>query len=131
MNKQQISTKKTQLSQDKDGTLIGSQQFLEYNGPLPHPSILKGFAEIDDSFPDRIIKMAEEHAKTEDETQRKIIQLNARSILLGQIFSFIFGLAGIGACVYLAIKGNTAGSIASVIAVIVQSVVAAISNNKK
>ena len=131
MNKQQVSAKNTQLSQDKDGTLIGSQQYMEYNGPLPHPSILKGFGEIDSTFPNRIITMAENHAKTEDETQRKIVQINSRSILLGQIFSFIFGIAGIGACVYLAIKGNTAGSVASVVAVIVQSVVAAISNKNK
>ena len=131
MSKQQVSAKNTHLSQDKDGTLIGSQQYLEYNGPLPHPTILKGFAEIDASFPNRIITMAENHAKTEDETQRKIVQINEKSIILGQIFSFVFGLAGIGACVFLALKGNTAGSVASVIAVIVQTVVAAISNKNK
>lgn len=131
MSKQQVSAKNTQLSQDNNGNIIGSQQYLEYNGPLPHPSILKGFGEIDSSFPNRIITMAENHAKTEDEVQKKIVQTNARSILLGQIFSFIFGLAGIGACIFLALKGNIASSVASVVAVIVQSVVAAISNKNK
>jgi len=63
--------------------------------------------------------------------RKKIVQTNARSILLGQIFSFIFGLAGIGASIFLALKGNIASSVASVVAVIVQSVVAAISNKNK
>ena len=71
MSKQRVSAKNTQLSQDNNGNIIGSQQYLEYNGPLPHPSILKGFGEIDSSFPNRIITMAENHAKTEDEVQKK------------------------------------------------------------
>ena len=91
---------------------------------------MKGYSEINSSFPERIIQLAENHAKTEDVAQMKLVRGNIASVILGQILSFIFGIAGIAATVYLGTKGNTAGAVASCVAVIVQSVVASVTHKK-
>jgi hypothetical protein len=59
-----------------------------------------------------------------------LVKGNIVSVILGQFLSFLFGIVGIAATVYLGIKGNTAGAVASSVAVIVQFVVAAIVNKK-
>ena len=51
---------------------------------------------------------------------------NTLSLILGQIFSFLFGCLGILACVYTAAKGNVTGSVMSALAVIVQFTMSAI-----
>ncbi len=45
-----------------------------HSGPLPHPEILKGYQQIDPSFPERIMAMAEreqEHAHSLEEQRNK------------------------------------------------------------
>lgn len=46
---------------NQEQTLVEVKQM--YKGMLPHPQTMQGFKEIDPSFPERIMKMAEEHAK--------------------------------------------------------------------
>ena len=97
---------------------------------FPHPNILKGLGEIDASFPDRVMKIAENHASTEDESQKKIIKLNAISIIMGQIFSFIFGLAALAVCVYMARNKIIEGTVVSGVVLIVQLIISGISSGK-
>ena len=102
-----------------------------FSGPLPHPEILQGFGQINSSFPDRIVTMAENHAKTDDEAKMLAIRANAISMILGQVFSFVFGAGAIGACIYLSLKGNTSAAIVSGIAGITQAVIAGIISFRK
>ena len=112
------------------GRLIGAESVSSYSGPIPHPDILRGLGEVDPSFPERVMKMAEGHARTEDSVQLKITSTNTASIILGQVFSFLFGIGGIGACVYLALRGSVGGAVVSGIAVIVQTVVAGLAGQR-
>ncbi|WP_187152073.1 hypothetical protein [Treponema endosymbiont of Eucomonympha sp.] len=43
-----------------------------YSGPIPSPDILKKFGEIDASFSDRIMKMAETHAVSDAKTKDRV-----------------------------------------------------------
>lgn len=63
-------------------TINVTQQQL-YSGPLPHPDTLKGFKEINPDYPDRIFKMAENHADCEIRNQDKIHLANSISLILG------------------------------------------------
>lgn len=117
---------KRSLKKRSDNEYLEAHQISGYSGPIPHPDILIGLKNVDETFPERIMKMAENHAKTEDELNRKIVRSNTLSLILGQIFSFLFGCLGIVACVYTATKGNVTGSVMSALAVIVQFTMSAI-----
>ncbi len=130
MSKQQVSKTIQHLSQDKNPSIHEMEQIAAYSGPIPHPNILKGLGEIDASFPDRVMKIAENHASTEDESQKKIIKLNAISIIMGQIFSFIFGLAALAVCVYMARNKIIEGTVVSGVVLIVQLIISGISSGK-
>lgn len=46
---------------NQEQTLVEVKQM--YKGMLPHPQTMQGFKEIDPSFPERIMKMAEDTLK--------------------------------------------------------------------
>lgn len=130
-SKNQITQKERAAATDVAGNALFQEKQIFFEGAIPHPEILRGYADINESFPERIIAIAENHAKTEDESQQSLVKGNIASVILGQILSFIFGALGIGATVYLGINGQVAGAVASSVAVIVQSVVAAMVNRKE
>jgi uncharacterized membrane protein len=47
--------------QDDNAKLQAVQTRELYQGPIPHPDILKKFGAVDPSYPERIMKMAEEN----------------------------------------------------------------------
>ena len=122
---------KAAAKNDKEGMAVYQERQVVFQGVIPHPDILKGYEEINADFPERIIQMAENHAKTEDEAQKSLVKGNVVSVILGQILSFLFGITGIGATVFLGMHGNTAGAVVSSVAVIVQAVVSAIVRKKE
>lgn len=67
-----------------------------FAGPLPHPDTLMGYKEIDISFPDRIMSMAEEDAEHHRKMEEQIIIENFNSNKRGMIFGFIISLVAIG-----------------------------------
>jgi hypothetical protein len=73
------------------GTLIGvtGVSMQAHAGPLPSPSILAGYRDVDPTFPDRILAMAKANAATERRTAERaqIFQLAE------QIVSRFFGAA--------------------------------------
>ncbi len=105
--KNQMAKKEQAAVSDKSGEALFQRQVV-FEGSVPHPDILKGYGEVNETFPERIIQIAENHAKTEDAAQRALVKGNIVSVILGQFLSFIFGVVGIAATVYLGIKGNTA-----------------------
>lgn len=111
-------------------TINVTQQQL-YSGPLPHPDILKGFKEINPDYPDRILKMAENHADCEIRNQDKIYSANSISLILGQVLTFLLGISGIVSGVVLALKGLSAPAITAIISGFAPIVISAIQNIKK
>ena len=70
----------------------------EFSGPIPPPSIIKGYEEILPGSADRILAMAEKQSD-----QRKIVNTEARDSLLGILFAFMLGLGCILAAVVMVI----------------------------
>jgi uncharacterized membrane protein len=80
-----------------------------HSGPLPHPVVLAGYAEIDASFPQRIIAMAEAQAEHQRTMQIKALEADVTDRVAvrrierrGQLFALIFG------CVSIVTGGVTA-----------------------
>lgn len=83
-------------------------------GPVPPPQVLIGYGQIDRSFPDRIVKMAEENARTERKTAERAQTFVLAERLVARIFGLLFALGAIGISAYLALHGHDA--VAGVIA---------------
>jgi uncharacterized membrane protein len=98
-----------------------------FSGPLPAPEELKGYREVDPQYPERIFKMAEAYAKAEVKEKNT----ESLAIILGMTFSFMTCLAGLAACLFLAMKGMTAASITAAVAGISPIVINALSNFKR
>ncbi|MDR0598295.1 MAG: hypothetical protein LBG14_07295 [Treponema sp.] len=98
-----------------------------FSGPLPPPAVLKGYSEVDPRYPERIFKMAEAYSAAD------VKERNAESlaIILGMVFSFLICLGGLAACLVLALKGMTAGSITAAVAGISPIVINALSSFRR
>ena len=85
----------------------------EYSGPLPHPSILKSYDDIQLGFADRIIKMAENEASHRQKMENSVLEADVESMKkefaerrIGQACGLIIGLAALGAGAYTAVNGH-------------------------
>ena len=74
-------------------------------GPLPSPEMLERYKNADVSFPERIMRMAEDHNRADVRTKNRISLSNLIVPIIGQIFTLLLGVGGILACVYLARAG--------------------------
>ncbi|CUP44074.1 Predicted membrane protein [[Eubacterium] contortum] len=75
----------------------------EFSGPIPPPSIIKGYEEILPGSADRILAMAEKQSDHRQEMERKIVNTEARDSLLGILFAFMLGFGCILAAVVMVI----------------------------
>lgn len=83
-----------------------------HSGPLPDPYTLGAYNEMIPDGADRIMKMAEKQQSHRMGIEKKAIGRQSAQSLIGQIFGFLIGLAGIGCGTFLAYKGHsTVGSI--------------------
>jgi len=98
-----------------------------YQGPIPHPEVLKKFQEVDPSYPERLMVMAEENNRAAIRREDKIIGLKT----LGQVLSFTLGLAGFVLAAVFGLHGAETGAIASLLAGISPVIIAALANLKK
>jgi uncharacterized membrane protein len=111
-----------------DGLVIQALQTSElYQGPIPHPDILKKFGSVDPSYPERIMKMTEDNNRSEIRIRERDSMLG----LFGQVFSFVLGLTGFGISALFALKGLEAGAIAAAIGGVAPIIIAAIGNLRK
>lgn len=88
----------------------------EFSGPLPPPSIMKGYEDIVPGSADRILSMAENQAKHRQSMEKKIIDIESRDSLLGILFAFFLGASCIIAAIIIVIlvpenSGAISGSI--------------------
>lgn len=85
----------------------------EFRGPIPPPSIIKGYEEVVAGSADRIIKMAEKQAAHRQEMEREMIRIESRDGLLGILFAFFLGIGCIiAAIVMVVIVPQSSGAIA-------------------
>ena len=64
-----------------------------HSGPVPMPSVMGGYRDIDPSFPGRILTMAEQNAATERKTQERAQVFQFTEAVLGKVFAVGFALA--------------------------------------
>lgn len=75
----------------------------EFSGPIPPPSIIKGYEEALPGAADRIITMAENQAKHRQDMEKTMIAAESRDSLLGVLFAFLLGAGCLGAAIVIVI----------------------------
>jgi hypothetical protein len=98
-----------------------------YQGPIPHPDILIKFGAVDASYPERIMKMTEDNNRANIQNKK----WDSTSGMLGQVLSFLLGLAGLGTSAFLAMKGLEAGAIATALGGVAPIIISALGNLRK
>ncbi|MBD3270668.1 DUF2335 domain-containing protein [Candidatus Peregrinibacteria bacterium] len=81
-----------------------------FSGPLPPPSILHGYENIQPGFAERIIKMAESQAEHRQGLEKSVVNSNIENERKGMWFAFILTIVLMGLGFYLIIDDkSTAG----------------------
>ena len=78
-----------------------------FQGPLPHPDVLKGYAEVDPSFPDRVIGLTENQSQHRQNIENIVVEANIKNQRRGSIFAFILGLVAIVGAFVLLFTGKS------------------------
>ncbi|MGA2601452.1 MAG: DUF2335 domain-containing protein [Bryobacteraceae bacterium] len=85
----------------------------QYNGPLPHPDILKRYNDLHPELLNRVVCMAEEEGRTRREAERMLLEAQAAvikslpaEILRGQVFAFITAILFLGCGTTAILKGH-------------------------
>jgi len=95
--------------------MVATYREVVSSDPIPDPDVLERYKNADPSFPERIMKMAEEHNAADVVTKNRISLSTLVIPIIGQVFTLILGVAGILACVYLAKAGYTGPAIAAIV----------------
>ena len=115
----------------KSSILVGKKQEL-YSGPIPSPALMKGYAEIDPTFPDRILRMAEKSNDADIEDQHSIVRSDNFSRVFGQVLSFFLGCAGLFVAYRLArLNYASAAIITAALSGVAPILIVAIQSNKR
>lgn len=92
---------------------VYQRQTLQFTGPLPPPEVLHGFKEIDSTFPERIVVMAErqsEHRQSMERTSLDAqIQRSHSDVVtqrIGQSLGFLIACGFLGGAVFAAYIGH-------------------------
>jgi len=67
--------------------LIAQQSF--YQGELPSPEMMEQFKQVDPTFPDRIVKMAENEAINRHKNEASTTKMLIKTSYMGMIFAFL------------------------------------------
>ena len=86
-----------------------------YQGPFPHHDVLKGYAEVDPSFPDRVIALTENQSKHRQNLENKVVEANIKNQTRGSAFAFILGLVAIIGAFILLYTGKSVTGMSSLI----------------
>lgn len=75
----------------------------EFSGPIPPPSIIKGYEEVLSGSADRIISMAENQSRHRQQMEKTMVSAEVRDSLLGILFAFVLGTLCIVASIIMVI----------------------------
>jgi uncharacterized membrane protein len=94
-----------QNAEGKDREIITAQQVF-FAGPLPHPSILKGYEDVVPGAADRIIAMAEKQSGHRQHIESLVLKFDELKSVLGLAFAFLIVLAAFVTGAYTALQGR-------------------------
>nr|WP_236589465.1 DUF2335 domain-containing protein [Ramlibacter aurantiacus] len=79
---------------------------VEHSGPLPHPSVLAGYAEIVPGLPERLVQLVEQQAQHRMNQEAALVRSKTRTQERAQLFAFLLVMAIIAAATYVGINGQ-------------------------
>lgn len=94
------------VAQKGDNRIVAASVSQHFEGPLPAPADFAAYKETLPSAPERILKMAEDEQSYRHKINKKVVNFGLIESILGMCFALLIGLVGIGAAVYLAMKGH-------------------------
>ena len=77
-----------------------------FQGPLPPPSLLEHYKDIQPDFPERILKLTEEEAQHRRDYNNRVLAATRWETTLGQVFGLMVAIAAFGTAAYLAFLGH-------------------------
>lgn len=83
------------------GQISGS---IAFSGPIPHPTILKGYEEVLPGSADRILSMTEKEGEHRRKIETELVKNDNIRSYLGQIAGFTIAIVGLGGSIYLGIN---------------------------
>ncbi|TRU01508.1 MAG: DUF2335 domain-containing protein [Microcystis aeruginosa Ma_OC_LR_19540900_S633] len=77
---------------------------ITFSGPIPHPTILKGYEEVLPGSADRILSMTEKEGEHRRKIETELVKNDNIRSYLGQIAGFTIAIVGLGGSIYLGIN---------------------------
>ena len=77
---------------------------ITFSGPIPHPTILKGYEEVLLGSADRILSMTEKEGEHRRKIETELVKNDNIRSYLGQIAGFTIAIVGLGGSIYLGIN---------------------------
>lgn len=114
----------------KTASIIQTAEVQYSSGPLPHPSILADYAKVNPSFPERIMKMAEDNNRANIEHEELYLTEMLKIKKRGLTLSFTLGLLSLTAGVIFAFFNLSSVSITAILGGLAPILVASISSVK-
>ena len=69
------------------------EQMVEYSSPIPLPEILKGYKEVDSTFPERIMAEFEKNSEHARKQEQKALDAQIQEAKRGQYMAFSLSIA--------------------------------------
>jgi uncharacterized membrane protein len=89
----------------KTSILLGQiNKSITFSGPIPHPTILKGYEEVLPGSADRILSMTEKEGEHRRKIETELVKNDNIRSYLGQIAGFTIAIVGLGGSIYLGIN---------------------------
>ena len=99
-----------------DRIVIEGTKTETYSGPLPHPSILQGYKQIEPDFPMKVVNEWERNSAHIREQEQKELDLQIKKELRGQWMAFIVSVLSLSIVLVSVLTGNIAFAGVSVLA---------------
>ena len=100
-----------------DRIVIEGTKTETYSGPLPHPSILQGYKQIEPDFPMKVVNEWERNSAHIREQEQKELDLQIKKELRGQWMAFIVSVLSLSIVLVSVLTGNIAFAGVSALAV--------------
>lgn len=112
------------------GMVLREEQISMHSGPIPSPEVLKGYGDIDSSFPHRIVTMAEAQSKHRMSMEESVLKSSIVNERVGMVLGAVIASISIVGGLYLALNDkNLVGF--SAIFVPIGSILSIFYRNKK
>lgn len=103
------------VHKDDKAPTVYQQASLTYSAPLPPPAILKGYGDIDPSFPERVFSDFEKNSQHVRDQERTALKMQARDTKTGQWMAFAVIMTGLIGTMVLAYLGKDYAAIATAV----------------